>query len=73
MKEPGIPEKRIEHEEIEMKALDEIRLENVIKYIDSAIKAIETCHGLSEEDSMYITDNLMELGQFIEYMKEKDE
>lgn len=52
-----------------MKALNEIRLENAIKYIENAIKAIKTCDELSEEDSVYILDNLMELSQFIEQLK----
>lgn len=70
MKEPGIPEKRIEHEEIEVKALNEIRLENAIKYLENVIKVIKTCDELSEEDSVYILDTLMELSQHIEQLKE---
>ena len=69
MKEPGIPEKRIEHEGIELKALNEIRLGNAIKYIESVIKVIKTYDELSEEDSVYILDNLMELSQFMEQLK----
>ena len=40
MKEPGIPEKLIEHEGIELKALNEIRLGNAIKYIEQ-LKGVE--------------------------------
>ena len=52
-----------------MKTLNEIRLENAIKYIESAIKVIKTCDELSEEDSVYILDNLMELSQLMEQLK----
>lgn len=53
-----------------MKALNEIRLENAIKYLENVIKGIKTCDELSEEDSVYILDTLMELSQHIDQLKE---